>query len=64
MPLHSALSTDACNDTKKQGCAAGGALDMWTADKFFGPWRKLGHLFTTSDVHREFVTSDYIGGLP
>ncbi|GMI62737.1 hypothetical protein ScalyP_jg11185 [Parmales sp. scaly parma] len=45
-----AMSVDGCNSTTKAvPCAAGGQLDLWTADNFEGPWRQLDTpLFTTN----------------
>ena len=69
------LSTDGCNaTTEKVPCAAGGRLDLFTADKFDGPWTQLAPLFTTNttisgkqataSISGEFVTSGYFGALP
>ena len=73
---YSALSTDGCNaTTRKRPCAAGGRLDLWSAPRFRGPWTQRAPLFTTNTtasggvpsvgaITAEFVTSNYIGGLP
>jgi hypothetical protein len=37
-----ALSTDGCNSTTKQmPCLAGGRLDLFTAERFDGPWTQI-----------------------
>lgn len=70
-----ALATDGCNSTtKKLPCEAGGQLDLWKANVFKGPWTHVGPMFTTNteksgtheaaNIKAEFVTPDYIGGLP
>lgn len=70
------LSTDGCNaTTKNTPCAAGGQLELFTADSFMGPWTQLAPMFTTNTtvsggkvspgaITREFVTSGYFGALP
>ena len=69
------LSTDGCNSTTRRvPCTAGGRLELFTADRFDGPWTQLAPLFTTNTTMSgravdhsctgEFVTSDYFGALP
>jgi hypothetical protein len=70
-----AMSTDGCNASYiRTPCALGGQLDLYTAARFNGTWRRVGPLFTTNTtmsdgvpaatIDAEFITSDYIGGLP
>ena len=73
---YTALAMDGCNaTTRKTPCAAGGRLELWQAPSFKGPWTQAGPLFTTNTtksgaaarpgaITGEFVTPDYIGGLP
>ena len=74
---YATISIDGCNSTREevttQGCAAGGALDLWTSPKLRGPgaeWKRIGRMITTnktpldSSVTAEFVTSNYFGNVP
>jgi len=76
---YTAISSDACNaTTRKRPCNAGGQLDLYSAPSFNGTWQKVEDvpLFTTNTsmsgkaivdkvaIDGEFVTSDFIGGLP
>ena len=70
------IATDGCNaTTQKIPCAAGGQLSLWKAMHFRGPWWQVDPLFTTNmtksgtasrpgHITAEFVTPNYIGGLP
>ena len=74
---YATISIDGCNSSREevttQGCAAGGALDLWTSPKLRGPgaeWRRIGKMITTnktpldSSVTAEFVTSNFFGNVP
>ena len=37
-----------CKQTCRPPCPSGGQLDLYTADKFNGPWEQLAPMFTTN----------------
>lgn len=73
---YATIAVDGCNSTTKATpCAAGGQLALFKAVSLKGPWRQVNPLFTTNTtksgtaarpghITAEFVTPDYIGGLP
>ncbi len=60
--------------TKKLPCSAGGQLDLYRSKQLRFGWEHIGALFTTNttingsiaseNILAEFVTSNYIGGIP